>query len=218
MLPQLEIISWNEFHKKGTTVKKIKSIQFKLREVPKLQIRKSIIFVLVFLLIAGFGAVQAGAAQSSTPSTVYENSAAGIRIEYPQNWELQEGVMGTLASFLSPVEDSSDIMRENANIVVQDLSKQPMTLDQYTELSITQLKQLITDFHEETSEKTTWAENPAYLLVFSGKQGQYDLKWKMIWTIKNNVAYVVTFTAQAEKYDAFLAQADQIFGSFTILR
>ena len=61
-----------------------------------------------------------------------ETPVYGISIKYQRDWVKQEGVMGTVVAFLSPKEGTSDIFQENLNIMVQDLSKSPMTLSEYT--------------------------------------------------------------------------------------
>lgn len=76
----------------------------------------------------------------------YHNEEFNVRIDYPEDWEMQEKFMGTVAIFLSPQESSTDQFRENLNVITQDLSEQPTTLDEYAQTSLAQIKQLMTDF------------------------------------------------------------------------
>ena len=125
--------------------------------------------------------------------------------------------MGSVAAFLSPQESASDIFQENLNLIVQDLSTQPMTLQEYTELSVGQVEQFITDARILDSSATTLDGNSAHKLVYTGKQGQYSLKWMQVWTVIDNTAYVLSYTAEANKYNDFLDTAQEMVNSFEII-
>lgn len=154
---------------------------------------------------------------AALPST-YENTEHAIRIEYPEDWTKEEGLMGAVVFFSSPLESASDDFQENLNIAVEDLSAMPMTLGEYTELSIKQVEQLVTDYDTVESRTTTLANNPAYELVFTGRQGLYDLKWMVVWTLEGNKAYMITYTAEAGKYSDYLGSIRQMIGSFDIIQ
>jgi eukaryotic-like serine/threonine-protein kinase len=156
-------------------------------------------------------------ASETTKFQTYDSSAYGIRIKYPSDWTKNEQVMGTVAAFLSSQESASDIFQENLNVIVQDLSTQPMTLEEYTELSVGQVEQFITDANILDSSATTLDGNSAHKVVYTGKQGQYNLKWMQIWTVKDNTAYVLSYTAEVNKYSDFLDTAQEMINSFEII-
>lgn len=144
----------------------------------------------------------------------YENSTYKIKIKYPNHWDKQEDYMGTVVNFLAPREDKADKFMENVNLVVQDLSSQPMTLKQYTDLTLEQLKQLITNSEVISSKDTAVGGVPGYKIICKGTQGQYNLKWLTVYTIKNNKAYVLTFTAEETQYSSYSNVAEKIINSF----
>ena len=125
-------------------------------------------------------------------------------------------MLGSVVAFLSPRGGTSDDLQENVNIVVQDLSAQPMTLEEYTDLTLGQIEQFITDAKILDSSPATLAGNPGHKAVYTGKQGQYDLEWMQLWTVKGNKAYVITYTAEAREYSAVLATAQEMIESFAI--
>jgi len=124
--------------------------------------------------------------------------------------------MGAVVVFFAPTEGPSDIFQDNVNIIVQDLSAQPMTLDEYTELSLGQIEQFITDPSILDSSAVTLADIPGHRVVYTGKQGQYDLKWMQVWTVQNNKAYVISYTAETSKYSTFLETVQEMIDSFEI--
>ena len=125
-------------------------------------------------------------------------------------------MLGSVVAFLSPIEGTSDDLQENVNILVQDLSAQPMTLDEYTDLSLGQIEQFVTDAVILDSSAATLAGNPGHKAVYTGKQGQYDLQWMQVWTVKNDKAYVISYTAEATEYSAVLATVQEMIESFEI--
>jgi len=54
------------------------------------------------------------------------------------------------------------------------------------------------------------------MLVYSGKQGQYIIKLPQIWAIKNEIAYLITYSAQAENYHKYLGNANYMISAFEI--
>jgi len=124
--------------------------------------------------------------------------------------------MGAIVAFIAPREGASDVFQENVNILVQDLSAQPMTLDEYTQLSVSQIGQVITDSNILDSSAVTLAGIPGHRVVYTGKQGQYDLKWMQVWTMQNNKAYVISYTAETGKYSTFLGTVQEMIDSFEI--
>lgn len=146
----------------------------------------------------------------------YDNFFYHIRIKYPSVWTKSEEIIGTIVAFLSPQESSSDSFRENLNVYIGNLS-QSMTLDDYIDLSNNQLKQLITDYSIIDSSATTLAGNPAHKVIFTGKQGGFNLKWMQVYMIKNNRDYVISYTAEEDKYSYFLGTIQEMINSFEIL-
>ena len=58
------------------------------------------------------------------------------RVNYPAGWEKDtSGKMGTIFIFLSPLSDSTDVFRENVNLMMGDLNGVSMSFDEFTTLS-----------------------------------------------------------------------------------
>ncbi|MCX6742050.1 MAG: PsbP-related protein [Candidatus Pacearchaeota archaeon] len=148
----------------------------------------------------------------------YDNSAYGIRITYPSNWEKEEKSTGmVIVEFFSPKESVSDAITENLNVVIEDLSAQPMTLNEYTNLSIKNIKLYFTDVNMIDSSATTLGGNSAHKVVYTANMGQYNGKFMQVYTIRNNKAYVITYTAQPSTYSYYLDIINQMINSFEII-
>jgi serine/threonine-protein kinase len=147
---------------------------------------------------------------------IYENSRHGVKIPYPRTWTIREGTLGTVVLFLSPREDSSDNFQENLNLIVQDLSGQKIGLKEFTEISKKQIQKFISNPDIILAKEITLAENPGYEVMYSGKQGNYNLKWKQAWTVLNEKAYVLTYTSQIQHYEDYLKYINAMQSGFEI--
>ena len=148
----------------------------------------------------------------------YTNPYFGIEINYPIDWDILENQVGTVAMFLSQQENPNDDFRDNVNIVVQDLTGSNLDIEQYNNLSLSQLEQLITGFKViEPISMAMLAGIPACRIKYQGIQGKLKLQWYSIWTIMNNTAYVVTCTAKQDSVSKFRPIFNEMIKSFGII-
>jgi len=138
-----------------------------------------------------------------------------FQIKYPPSWEINEaGMMGTSLILLSPISNAEDTFRENVNLIVQDLSAYPLTLVEYTELSISQIKTMIQNGALISSNRIEGRMNQFQKVMYTGKQGLFDLKFLQYYFIHEQSAYVLTFTAEIDKFDKYETIGAQILDSF----
>ena len=145
----------------------------------------------------------------------YNDPRHGFNIQYSPDWkftELKEPHVYVI--FTSPSEDISEDFYENV-LVLTEKQLIPITLDDYTEISIAQIGG--TNFEILESSKTTLAGLPAHKIIFTGIDSS-DTEFKQIsmWTIKDDMAYIVAYTATTDTYDSFLPTAQKMTDSFEI--
>lgn len=143
-----------------------------------------------------------------------------VQMDYPKEWELDEsGQMMTTFILFADVDDESDLFKENINLIQQDLAEydmQGMTLKQYVDLTLAQLPAYMQNYaligqREETRNGLTYHE-----LVYKGEQGSFTLQFKQRLYLINDVAYILTFTAEEERYSAYDKLSGDILNAFTI--
>lgn len=135
-------------------------------------------------------------------------------VKYPSSWEVnQSGIMGTKFILFAP-SSPAVAFRDNINLGIQDLNGMNMDLKKFVELSSAQIKQLVTNGNILTSE--TSVEKQRHKIVYSGSQGQLNLKWQQYYWIKNEKAYVLTFTADQNTFDKGVETANRVMDSFTV--
>ena len=152
----------------------------------------------------------------------YENPIFGVRILYPANWDKQENssssndnsTLTDLVAFSPPFKNNSDIVGKLI-VQVDNISNiKPITLANYANNTISDLRQ---DFRVSESNATL-AGNPAYKIVYTGLEASIDLKAMMVMTIKGDRAYIISYTAEPEKYSYYLPTVQKMIDSFEILK
>jgi hypothetical protein len=152
----------------------------------------------------------------------YTNEKYGYELRYPLGWEIIEKNTLMDKVFIieikSPQEDNSDLYRENFNLIVTNISDEPITLQELTELSISEIDKSIINGEIIDSIDYSINGNPAYKLIyttdfFPGAE-KYRLQQMAVWTIKNEKTYLITYTAEENKYSNFLEIIQGIIDSF----
>lgn len=139
----------------------------------------------------------------------HTDATYGFSIKYPSNWEKQNANGDIQVGFISP-----DI--ENLSVIVEDLSKNPVKLDEYIKAALPQVQKEIAGFTQVENTRVTMGSMPAQKLVYTGKVSGMDLKFMQMITVVNKKAYVFTYTGTPDEFNKHLATAQNMIGSFTI--
>lgn len=159
---------------------------------------------------------------SSINFLTYVNPIFGIKILYPANWDKQENTSSSndnstlidLVAFSPPFKNTSDIVGKLI-VQVDNISDiKPKTLAEYVNDTVSDLRQ---DFRVSESNATL-AGNPAYKIVYTGLEANVDLQAMMVLTVKGERAYIISYTAEPEKYSYYLPTVQKMIESFEILK
>lgn len=141
-------------------------------------------------------------------------------ISSPKDWERTKTANNDTFVFKTKKESSSDTFQENFNVIIQDLGT-GMSLKDYSELTYNQVKQAIgeksiLDF-KDASLSNQLAKEMSYVIPKNPSAQQYiDLKVWQKWIIKDNKAYILTYTAEKGKFDNYKSIAEKMFGFFNL--
>ena len=132
---------------------------------------------------------------------------SGVSLEHPRAWTVEPST-GTdpLVVFLDP--SAGVPFRRNINIMVQS-GPRPLTLDEYTQLSLKQFADLKTVTIGE-SRPTTLSGSPAYRVTYRGDLGAGDLRFLAVWTVRSGKAWLVTFASDPARYNASLPEVERL--------
>jgi hypothetical protein len=149
---------------------------------------------------------------------IYENPADRINMTYPSNWQKIEypaGAMGygvghrIIANFLAPL-NSSDNWRGSMTIQVSSQSDVKNIIPQNATTTITNL-----------------GDHRAFKLEYTSNQRMYlnrnlsnfntiNLKIMQVWTTIGDNTYLLTYTAEASKYQQYLPVIQIMLNSFKV--
>ena len=150
----------------------------------------------------------------TTESLTYTNSEYGFLVEYPKDWDFQEGLVGTIVMFAGPFIMEEEYMI-NMNILAEELPEFPkMTVEDYAGVGEMQLKR-VADYYEKVDEHSATIDDlPAivrsYIADFEGVRQMQT----QAYFLKENVAYVITYSAPVEFHDEYADCFGLVIGTF----
>jgi len=142
-------------------------------------------------------------------------NAKDYSVKYPEDWTFDtSGQMNTSFIIFSKLEQN-DTFRENVNLMIQDLSGMSLDLKGYAELSLGQIKS-IKDSKILESKNLKKDALPYHEIVWKGFVTGKKLKFKQLYFVKNNKAYLVTLTCDETAYDRYEKIGTTILNSFIV--
>ena len=139
------------------------------------------------------------------------------RMAYPADWDLDSsGTMGTTLLLFSPLADSADRFRENVNLFRQDLGGTGMDLAQFTALSVSQVEAMVTDAEIVSNVTESRDGAPYQRVVYTGRQGAFDLQFEQLYWLSDGEAYILTLTTERDAFAAYRETGERILGSFAL--
>lgn len=155
---------------------------------------------------------------SDDSSTKYE-SQKGYSFHYSlNNWDLKKNPEVTL---LVNKEEGNPGFKPNINIIIQNLAAQSMSLEDYHRLTLGQIEQALGRNTVESDKEIKISGNLAKEIVYTMPQNTNRgdapmLKLKQVYFIKNNKAYLITYTAKIDDFGTFLSTANEVFETFNV--
>lgn len=171
---------------------------------------KKILFLIILVInLNAFGQIK-----ESSWKTIDESTYS---IRYPENWELNiSKTMGTSFILLSQQTSSEDKFRENINLSIQNLEGYNLNLDAYVAISEEQISKMVTNGIIIESKRLNTNNTEFQKIIFTGKQGLFQLKFVQYYFIKDEKAYVLTFTCEEIQYEKYNIMVEQILESFLL--
>lgn len=168
--------------------------------------------MMFFLPLAALAFMGQMCGTSETAQTVEKAtfSDAEISFDYPAAWTEDATGTDTLVVLTAPNG------RDNMNVISVDLSPSPMTLEEFSDLSIEGIEQAIPGYSYVRDGGTTMAGLPAHEIVFTATKDGEVLKFWQVWTIAGNTAYALTFTAAEDNFGNLKPKVQGIVDSFKI--
>lgn len=153
------------------------------------------------------------------PYKWYENQSMSFKVKYREDWQVAESeVMGLpVVLLVTPSSEEGDY-REMVTFAVEDLSANPMTLEEYSDYSLTQMEQSFLDYKQLSLTNTVLGGSSAKKVVYTGTSPEGGTaKVMQIWTIIDEKAFILAFNARENTYDVFMKDVEDIINSIEFL-
>jgi len=147
----------------------------------------------------------------------YQHDNYRFRMQYPQDWareDVEDPFTATVVIFVN--YDRGDGVYPRAIVQVEELKK-AMSLAEYSQSSVAEIKQFLKQAEISGPMKTTLGNRPAYKLVYRGMDGDKSLQKMEVGMVKNDWVYVITYEAASSDYSQFEQTAQEIIDSFELL-
>lgn len=143
-----------------------------------------------------------------------------LKIKYAKNWrkdDMLNVITGEHVIFISPKQNSVDRYQENISIRIEKLTNPRITLSNYTQAAIAEIKKYYLDAKIIESSSTNLANRSAKLVVYTGKdERSLPIKNLEVWTIDRGNAYIITYRAAPDRYYQYLETAMTMINSFEL--
>ncbi|WP_299111335.1 PsbP-related protein [uncultured Winogradskyella sp.] len=143
-------------------------------------------------------------------------------LDYPNDWTHSKQTPNPAVKdiFLSPENtNKDDQFRENVNLTIEDISNFDLTLEAYTKKALDQVKIQIPSAKVLSQTTTTINKMEVGLIIWSADFGNnMILKFKQLFIISGQKAYVLTFSSSANEYDQYIEIGDRILNSFKLAK
>ena len=145
----------------------------------------------------------------------YNDAQFKFSISYPVTWKmLPDPTPGVRVVFQSPKDTAMDVFQENINISLQDV---PAHLASLKTFSDTIYRQMTVVFKSQikviVNKDVMFGQRPGHMLVFETPAPD-PLKSVIVWTIKNDRAYLFTYMGRLEKYEELKLKINEAVESF----
>ncbi|HET6513110.1 MAG TPA: hypothetical protein VFH43_13030 [Candidatus Kapabacteria bacterium] len=148
----------------------------------------------------------------------HTDELAQYTIAYPETWEktMTEGYV----TFLTAAKDSNDTFRENVNVLIQDLTQQPTSMEQYTQITKDWILEtggpegLISETNIQLSGLP--AKEVMYKLPATAFDFTEPLLFYQVWIITPEKAFLLTYSGTIAEFDIHLENAKKTIHSFKL--
>jgi hypothetical protein len=147
---------------------------------------------------------------------IYENPVSNFALEYPSNWTIDErGSPPSSILLASPKKSITDQAPETIAVTTEVVT--PGTnLEEYSNSALQVLRTLFPNMIMVNSSTGILAGHPANVIEYTYLQNERTLKNTQIWSMVNDVVYVITYGALLDEFDSSLNVFNKVVDSFSI--
>ncbi|MFC1969845.1 PsbP-related protein [Chloroflexota bacterium] len=144
----------------------------------------------------------------------YTDSEHGFSVEYPKDWEIQAGFMGTIVTFTGPVEEETG-GAINVNIGATTPAEPPeVTLEEYVRLFQLGVEEDAKNYEKVDEYDAVVDDLAAIVWTWKEDFAGTTLTVTMAFFMKEDVVYGISYGATSEVYGDYLGCFELVLDSF----
>jgi len=172
----------------------------------------------MLILIISFLSLSGVEASATTNFLTYQNPIQGIKMQYPSDWRVSQNGLrdfSDIVGFYAPFGNLSDLFPARLIVSVKHYSEN-MTLDGYSNFVNNSLKQ--PNVQVIKSSPSILAGNPAHEVVLVASPGVVPFKIAtiLVWTLKDNNVYTISFNSDQGKFLTYLPTVQKMINTFEL--
>jgi len=150
----------------------------------------------------------------SLETSTYTDSGHGFSVEYPKDWDVQAGFMGTIVIFVGPVEEETG-GAININIGTTTPAEPPeVTLKEYVRLFQVGVEKDAKNYEKVDEYDAAVDDLPAIVWTWKEDLAVTTLTVTMAFFMKEDVVYGISYGATSEVYGDYLDCFELVLDSF----
>ncbi|SOE19892.1 hypothetical protein SAMN06298216_0393 [Spirosomataceae bacterium TFI 002] len=138
---------------------------------------------------------------------------AKYKLTIPNNWKIKAGCTEEQCTANSPQDTLGgfDTYIESINITVNKLSSSSYTAEKYANFSIGYLPKVVKGFKVLEKKRLN---SYSYRVTYTGSKNNIEQTWRQYYHVRSSKVYIITFSAQARKYDHYQPIMEPYLASF----
>jgi PsbP-like protein len=149
-----------------------------------------------------------------------EYSNHGFKLKYPKNWSLEKyqpnEFSQIVAELIPPTRNSQSSIAPKVLIEVRPLNK-TTSLTTVNQEATQAISNFLPNANIFENREVSLSNHPAYLLMYTGLEGQNKLRRMQVGIVKEEYLYLIIYEAKIEQYQNYETTVKQIVNSFELL-
>ena len=171
---------------------------------------------IAILTLGGLCQAQAAIPATNAPeSHHYADYDRDFKLVLPEKWQVQRQFMGLDIFAAAPQENDQLGSRANISVISADIDE-PITLDQYVNKNLENLRNSLTDFKLIETGKLYFDGTEARQLIYTHKMNDLEIKVTQYFALNDKRGFVITCSAAADVYPKYAQAFEQSVKSFKI--
>ncbi|AZI43237.1 DUF1795 domain-containing protein [Deinococcus psychrotolerans] len=150
----------------------------------------------------------------SSQAATFKSKAYPYTLSVPDDWQSKK-VAGVDVALAAPSSGGSVPASFNVT-VTKSATSLKVTLADVRALALQQAGEAVKDLQMLSDADVKVSGLPGHLLNYVGSQQNVPMHWVQVFTIKNNLTYILTFAAPQANFDADKLIANAMLNSFKI--